>query len=258
MTMEEKYREITSKLRQQGKEKFFPWFIGFRDLNATFEHGVKIFDGCILPTARKYLGDLSDKSLLEIGYGGGILLAPAARQFKSVSGIDIHKENNFVQDELKSRGVEVDRLYITPGSTLPYNRKFDFVFCFTVFGHLSGYDVFRKYIKALPKSLTENGVAMIHFNRLICRKKGQTPKEIEEDFRKEETMGGDGWRYRDLRPNQITLMIAMWKVQEECAAAGLKVLESGPSGYPDPVKGMLYGGQAYVVVGLPDEKEDFN
>lgn len=257
MTMIDKYREITANLRKEGPEKFFPWFTGFRDLNTTFDHGVKIFEGCILPTAKKHLGDLSDKTLFEIGYGGGILLVPAAKHFKKVSGIDIHRENDFVQDELKRRGVEVDKLYVSEyGYSLPWRRKFDFIFCFTVFGHLSGYDIFQKYIHAIPGALTKNGVAMIHFNRLVCRKKNQTLKEIEEDFRKEDQLAGDGWRYRDLRPNQITLMIAMWKVLEECKAAGLKVLESGPSGYPDPVKGMLYGGQAFVVVGLPNEDID--
>jgi len=258
MTMIEKYREIAAQLRKEGAEKFFPWFIGFRDLNATFDHGVKIFEGCILPTAKKHLGDdLSEKSLLEIGYGGGILLAPATKYFKKASGIDIHRENDFVLSELDKRNVKLEKLYVSEsGSSLPWRRKFDFIFCFTVFGHLSGYDVFQKYIHALPDALTKNGIAMIHFNRLVCRKKGQTLKEIEEDFRKEEQLNGQGWRFKDNRPNQITLMVAMWKVIEECSAAGLKVLESGPSGYPDPNKGMIYGGQAFVVVGRSHENFD--
>jgi hypothetical protein len=254
MNSVEAYRQKAAELRKLGRKKFFPWFNGLRNIDYAFSQGDKIFQVIILPVAEKWLRTLRKKKLLEIGYGGGVLLASASKFFDRVAGVDVHHEHDFVFEELKRRGVKNVDLYVSDGDWLP-KTKYDFIFTFTVFGHLWDFKVLQNYLEILPQSLSKNGVAMLHFNRLVCRKTGQTLREIEEDFAKEDDMkhSHPGYALKDTSLNQVSMRVAKWKMIEECEKAGLTVFDSAPSGFDDPERGMIYGGQAFVVVGRGDE-----
>jgi 2-polyprenyl-3-methyl-5-hydroxy-6-metoxy-1,4-benzoquinol methylase len=86
------------------------------------------------------LGPTTYPSLLEIGYGSGILLPELARHTERLTAIDIHRNREPVVTMLKQLGVQADLrqadLYRMPFE----NQTFDGLFCLSVLEHLTELD----------------------------------------------------------------------------------------------------------------------
>lgn len=93
--MEEKWRAAANNLAQNSPQDFWGFFDQRgKDLNEQLVRGQWDMALQILrDPAPRYLRQTTDKTALEIGYGGGRLLAAAARYFKFVYGVDVHQRS---------------------------------------------------------------------------------------------------------------------------------------------------------------------
>lgn len=87
------FREEISKSAASTDDEFFTWFDSAKDKDAAFVRGSWDFMAHIALPSSKFLSTPEEKVALEIGYGGGRILAAASRCFKSVIGVDIHENN---------------------------------------------------------------------------------------------------------------------------------------------------------------------
>jgi len=86
------------------------------------------------------LGPTKYPSLLEIGYGSGILLPELARHTERLTAIDIHGNREPVVTMLKGLGVDAD-LRRADLYSMPFeNQTFDALFCLSVLEHLTELD----------------------------------------------------------------------------------------------------------------------
>ena len=84
------------------------------------------------------------KTVLEIGYGGGRLLAAASRAFGKAVGVDVHDCRTTVSAELGRLGVSNVELHCSDGRTLPVSdQSVDVVYSFIVLQHLERLEVHR-------------------------------------------------------------------------------------------------------------------
>jgi SAM-dependent methyltransferase len=86
------------------------------------------------------LGPTTYPSLLEIGYGSGILLPELVRHTKRLVAIDIHPSREAVVTMLKQLGIEAD-LRSADLYNMPFeNGTFEALFCLSVLEHLTELD----------------------------------------------------------------------------------------------------------------------
>ena len=96
------------------------------------------------------LGDDRFESLLEVGYGSGILLADLAKRAKRVAGIDVHPHRGEVEHAMDKLGVVAD-LHQASLFEMPFAPgEFDCVVCLSVLEHV-----------------TELGAAFTEFERVM-------------------------------------------------------------------------------------------
>ncbi len=86
------------------------------------------------------LGPTKYPSLLEIGYGSGILLPELARHTERLTAIDIHSNREPVATMLKRLGVEADLRQVDLYQMPFENGSFDALFCLSVLEHLTELD----------------------------------------------------------------------------------------------------------------------
>jgi tRNA G46 methylase TrmB len=85
------FKEEISKAAASTDDEFFTWFNSSKDKDAAFIRGSWDFMVHIALPSSKFLSTPEDKVALEIGHGGGRILAAASRHFQKVIGIDIQK-----------------------------------------------------------------------------------------------------------------------------------------------------------------------
>lgn len=160
------FREEIAKAGDTSADAFFTWFDAASDKDAAFVRGSWDFALHIAKPAAAYLSKPQDKIALEIGHGGGRVLAAASRAFGRVVGVDIHDNNAQVEEELRARGVQNFRLIQADGSKIPLDdRSIDFVYSFIVLQHVERYAVFKSYLAESARVLKPSGVAVIYFGR---------------------------------------------------------------------------------------------
>jgi SAM-dependent methyltransferase len=134
-----------------------------------------------LELAMRLLGDGPHESLLEVGYGSGILLPELSRRAHRVAAIDVHPERDRVDSALRALGVEVE-LRKASLFELPYEAdEFTALVCLSVLEHLTELDAaFSEFARVLRPG----GIAVIGFpvrnavtDRLF-RMLGYDPREI--------------------------------------------------------------------------------
>jgi SAM-dependent methyltransferase len=129
----------------------------------------------------RLLGDGPFESLLEAGYGSGILYPELSRRAKRLAGIDVHDYRASVERALGGLGIEAD---LRDGSVLeiPFEAgEFDALVCLSVLEHITELDVaFDEFARVLRPG----GVAVVGFparnpvtDRLF-RMLGYDPREI--------------------------------------------------------------------------------
>ena len=123
------FKETIAKNALGDESEFFNWFNKTGDKDCTFIRGAWDFAIHIANPSAKYLDKPEEKNVLDLGYGGGRILAAAANAFKSVVGIDVHNQNELVEKELKDRGVKNFKLLQNDGRTISLeDGSIDFVY----------------------------------------------------------------------------------------------------------------------------------
>lgn len=207
------------EIRKQGKGKFFTWFDGGETVDGAYKKADDIFCRLMLPWAKRFLGKLSEKTSLDLGYGGGGQVHAASKYFKYAMGLDVHDEISFVEAELRKRQGGQNKntaLFIGQGETIPIDaNKIDFVYSWVTFLHLGTIEVVESYLKEMYRVMTDGGIAVIFFTRLIRKNKVQNLDQYNADIVEEE---GHPEGYREggplTRVNRANLIMSVWKMVE--------------------------------------------
>ncbi len=160
------FREEIEKAAGRSADDFFTWFDAAADADASFIRGEWDFALHIANKIAPYVKEPEKKTILEIGYGGGRILAAAARSFGKAVGVDIHPNQALVDQELKKRGANNFQLFTADGTTLPCpDSSIDVVYTFIVLQHVERIAIWRAYFEETWRVLRPGGVAMLYFGR---------------------------------------------------------------------------------------------
>ena len=209
----------------------------------------------------RYLKDTVGKTALEIGYGGGRLLAAACRYFKFVYGVDVHENSDLVGAMLREKGVNNSQLLTTDGrSEIPLQASsVDFVYSFIVFVHLEDHQVFELYLSEIFRLLRPGGVAQIYFGRPFGERTRSLPHKWLRNlaFGLEwvpEVLVYDLLRsgYREVGETERTALRVTYKKAKQVAKSnGLKVVGTGSSYYRVPDQFPHIGSQRFICLLKP-------
>jgi ubiquinone/menaquinone biosynthesis C-methylase UbiE len=160
------FKEEISRAASSSDDEFFSWFDSAKDKNAAFIRGSWDFMVHIALPCSQFLSTPEDKVALEIGHGGGRMLAAASRYFRNLIGIDVHDNNEKVDRELIARGINNYRLIRTEGKEIPIDdNSIDCVYSFIVLQHVEKIDVFNNYLIEAHRILKPGGFAVLYFGR---------------------------------------------------------------------------------------------
>lgn len=161
------FKKEISMAKNVSNDAFFTWFNDAKDTDASFLKGEEDFQAQIYSPVQTLFSPTSkEKVALEIGYGGGRLIAAASKYFKKVYGVDIHDEKILVENELIRRGVNNFELLTINGQSVSLpNECIDFVYSFIVLQHVEKIQIFDSYIKETFRLLKRGGVAILYFGR---------------------------------------------------------------------------------------------
>lgn len=115
-----------------------------------------------LSLALEALGPGPFESLLEVGYGSGILLPELARRARNVKAIDLHDQAEAVRRMLEAEHIDAE---LARGSVLelPYaSGTFDSLVCLSVLEHMDGVSLPRA-LAELRRVCREGAVAVLGF-----------------------------------------------------------------------------------------------
>ena len=244
------YRDTIHKLREKGRDRFFPWFDGGKDMCDAFARARHTYITMIRYFSDRYM--LTTPLLgtsLDIGYGGGGQVLCACRIFRWVVGIDVHEESAFVKEELQSRGSDNFSLLTCNGSVFPVmSKSISFAHSWSVFMHLGTMYAVRTYLKEIHRVLLTGGVAVIYFSRLVRTKTNQDVNEYGRDLLTEQLIKIGYNEKKDVPVNQINLRISLWRMSEEAKEAGFEILERTMSHTKDERGNIVIGGQHGIVL----------
>lgn len=224
------FQKEISQVSKDSKDSFFNWFNeSGGDKEVSFLKGEVDFNLSITPFLLNRINP-KEKIALEIGHGGGRLIAASARHFKKVIGVDIHGENELVEDELQSRGISNFQLHRTDGKTIPLdNEAVDVVYSMIVFQHLEHIDIFKSYIEECCRVLKPGGLAIIYFARLSflsLRRKSAFLYAIDKWIEK---MHPKGFKEQLAHVNSTNLRVGLPYAEKLAKNAGFKILETSIS-----------------------------
>lgn len=211
----ENWRRQVAKSAGGGVDNFLSYFDTAADLRESFVQGSWDFASHILkPAVPRLLGEPFRATALEIGFGGGRLLAAASRYFDRVIGIDIHDRFDEVRVLLASQNVDNVELLRGDGRTLPVaDDSVDFVYSFIVLQHLPLMSTLQSYLAEVKRALRPGRPACLYFGHL--------------------PFAWRGIRYVDLQTRSVsstrenTLLLRPGKTRSLLRAAGLEVVEMG-------------------------------
>ena len=247
------FKNEISKAKSGGKDTFFTWFNSAKDTDASFVRGAWDFAFHISLPILKYVDNPETKTILEIGYGGGRILAAASRHFAKVIGVDIHEEKLFVETELKKRGIKNAVLLKGNGSNISTrSSSVDIVYSFIVLQHIEKMELFRKYFKETFRILKPGGVAILYFARYCRFSKGRSSLLLYWlDNLLELILLRRGFIEVPSQVNDVNLIVSVNYVKNLSEKIGFQVkgLVVSRIRVPDGIN--LYGGQHGVVIRKP-------
>lgn len=244
------FKEEISKVALSSDDNFFTWFNSSSDKNASFVRGSWDFIIHIAMPSSRYLSTPEEKVALEIGHGGGRLLAAASRHFKNVIGVDVHEHNQKVEDELKTRGIDNFRLIKTDGKALPVeSASVDLVYSFIVLQHVEKYDIFENYVREAFRVLRTNGIAILYFGRKCKFSQGRSSKFLYlVDRFTENMLLPRGFQELPARVNETNLLVSLSHAKSLARKTGFEVLSDLVSHKKVPDGMNLFGGQNGLVL----------
>lgn len=255
------FREELEKLAAS-PEEFFAWFNNATNADLAFVQGAWDFACHIAPPLNGLVENADQATALEIGHGGGRILAAASRAFGRVIGIDIHDQNELVASELKERGIENALLLKGDGATFPLpDASVDFVYSFIVFQHLEKINTFNQYFAEIARVLKPGGVGVIYFGRWMRHSfERSSPIALWIDRLLENFAMPAGYLELSARVNETNLRVTLKHARNIVERHGL-ILEATHTSYRGlPARRGRYGGQHGISfrkpLATPDPKQD--
>jgi len=252
------FREEIASAAGQGQDSFFRWFDNGKDKESSFVRGQWDFMLHVALPVAPYMANPEDKVALEIGHGGGRLLAAASRSFRQVIGTDIHNHNAKVDEALRERGVCNSLLFRTDGSTLPVpSNAIDCVYSFIVLQHVEKFNVFKRYLEETYRVLKPEGVAVLYFGRKYGWSFNRSSRwlyladRFTERFRLRR-----GFEELPARVNGTNLKVSLSCASDLAISTGFAVLHTLVSRRRVPDGIALYGGQNGMVLRKPGAAVD--
>jgi ubiquinone/menaquinone biosynthesis C-methylase UbiE len=244
------FKEEIEKAANTSDDDFFAWFDSAKNKEASFIRGSWDFLIHIALPCSKFLSSPEEKVALEIGHGGGRLLAAASRHFREVIGVDIHENNEKVANELKSRGVNNCTLIKTDGKKISVsNDSIDLVYSFIVLQHVEHIDVFKHYLNEVYRILKPNGIAVLYFGRKYLLSINKGSKILYQiDSIAERFLLPNGFQEIPAKVNCTNLIVSLSHAKMLAKKLGFEILMTLVSHkkVPDGVK--LFGGQNGLVL----------
>jgi SAM-dependent methyltransferase len=225
------FQEEIRKAAKESPDVFFNWFDeSGGDVDTNFIKGQCEFSLYILMPVLYHLKELSQKTALEIGYGGGRLLAAAARSFGTVIGIDIHDQAEIVKAELCRRGIDNVTLLKSNGESIPVDdASIDFVYSFIVLQHVEKISIFNNYIAETARVLRSGGVAVLFFCRPYTFSADTSSRSLFALDTLLERLDPRGYREIMAKVNCNNLKVSLQYGARQAQKQGLAILGSGIS-----------------------------
>jgi len=244
------FREEIGKASNSSDGEFFTWFDNASDTDAAFVRGSWDFAIHFVRPCARFLSRPEDKVALEIGHGGGRLLAAASRHFKYVIGIDIHDHNDKVEEELRKRGVGNFRLEKTDGLGIPVDdAKVDFVYSFIVLQHVEKFAIFEQYLRESWRILKDDGLAVLYFGRRSRLSVGKgSPLLYFADRIAEMVFPLGGYLELPAKVNETNLVVSLPRARRLARETGFEVLGTLVSRKKVPDGIGLFGGQNGLIL----------
>lgn len=116
----------------------------------------------ITPTRMRYLksviGDIKNKTILDIGCGGGLISVPLSRLGAKVTGVDADKQAITVaKQHSKDQGLDIDFIHGAAENLVEEGRKFDVVMALEVIEHVDNPELF---VELCSKLVKPNGIVI--------------------------------------------------------------------------------------------------
>ena len=140
------------------------WFDNCDTLKSGFSMGfIDFFSKILTQEAYSVIGDVRDKTSLEIGFGGGRLINAASTVFNKCYGIDI----------LNDKCIEKTRSFLDPEKDITLlnlkdsdkieDNSIDFVYSFIVFQHFTSIEYFYEYVDLISRKMKRGSFGNIYF-----------------------------------------------------------------------------------------------
>ena len=227
------------------RDGFFTWFNSAKDADAAFVRGGWDFMFHVGLPITPYLSAPEDKTVLEIGHGGGRILQAACRCFKAGIGIDIHEKNALVEEELHRQGVTNVTLHqSTDGSLVVGDAAVDLVYSFIVLPHVERMAILLNYLSETARVLKPGGLAVLYFGRYTRFSHNQRSATLYWlDRFLENMLMPHGYRELPAKVNEYNLLVTLPCAKREAKRRGLWPLRTLVSrkNVPDGVR--RYGSQ---------------
>ena len=222
------FREEIARARAQGREQFFTWFDRSPGADGAIVRGAWDFALHIAAAFAGHIQEPEKKTVLEIGYGGGRLLAPAARAFQKAIGVDVHECGDLVEEELARQGVTNVELHSSDGKSLPVaSGSVDAVYSFIVLHHVETLGIFTTLIEETARVLKRGGVAVLYYGRYSKFSLDTSSRvRLALDRLLEETVFRNRFRENAAKVNDVNLMLAAPLARSICERAGLRCVRS--------------------------------
>lgn len=247
------FREAIAQAARQDENAFFGWFDHADDKESSFVRGSWDFLWHIAQPLTPYLTRPETKTALEIGHGGGRLLAAAGRCFQFVIGVDIHDENDKVHVALRDRGVRNAQLMKSEGARLPVGpAHVDCVYSFIVLQHVETYAVFKRYFEETYRVLRPGGLAVLYFARRYRWSFNRSSRLLYGlDRLLEPLLLWKGYEELAAPVNSTNLRVSLRQATSLARAIGFEVVRTLVSRRRVPDGAALYGGQHGLVLKKP-------
>ena len=154
---------IKGPARAEEMVRFQSWFDKTKSLDET--RGRACFDWEQRITDFSEWHQVDKRTCLEIGFGGGRLLARASLDFKQVYGVDIHSHFSRSAQYLIQERVDNYHLLTRPQLEELPDASCDFIFSFIVFQHFATFDEVDYYLAQIRRLLSSRGVCHLFFRR---------------------------------------------------------------------------------------------
>lgn len=244
------FKEEIQKAGESSKDSFFTWFDTAKDTNSSFIRGFWDFSVHFAHPVAKYISNPETKTALEIGYGGGRILAAAANHFQYVIGTDLHEHLDIVKNELNTRGIHNFELHVTDGTSIPINDwSVDLVYSFIVFQHLEKMEIFLKYFEETYRVLKQGGIAVLYFGRFRQFSNNRGKKYLYLlDRLIERFVLREGFREIPARVNETNLIVTLNYAMKSAKALNFEICEVLVSKKKVPDGFKYYGGQHGLIL----------